>query len=139
MTYIIRVDPSGDITECDGTDLLAVANAWFPDGVDVVTLAPQPLAPPEYPQTGHLLVGCVAQWGRLEGAVANPKAWALYGRSPIVGVCFVAHDADDDDGGRVELPAEFVDRMRADWVRRPIMNVEVMRTIALGSGVTWPT
>lgn len=137
--YVIRVDPDGTVTDCEGDDLLAIAGAWFSDRTsDVVSLQTPPGAPPEFPHGDDLLVGVVDDWGRRDGAAVNPKVWALYGRSPIVGVAFVAHDSWED-GGRLELPPRFLSRMREDWVQPPMMHVDAMRSLAAAQGCRWPS
>lgn len=144
MTYIIRIDPDGTITECEGDDLLFVAGNHFPDGLDIVTLKTPEGAPPEFPHTDEpYLVGALGQWSRTTHTYVNPKAWALYGRSPLIGPIFVAHDSYDDGPGdegeaRPPLPPEFIERMREDWVRSPLMLRSTMRQIAESEGFHWP-
>lgn len=98
MTTIIRIDPDGTITDIEGDDLFAVAQPMF-DSIDVVTC--------RAPFFDGFLVGAIDDWGRSMGLPLNRKAWACYGRSPIFGPMFIAHD-QDDNGHRPPLDPALV-------------------------------
>lgn len=141
MTKIIRITPNGQVDELDGNDLVLTATLAL-GGVDTFSCIMPHGAPPEYPHWDGVLVGCVAEFGRRDGAVVNPKAWALYGRSPLVGDVYLAADVEDDDSlpewHRPDLPPEFIAALRTDFVQPPVMRVDAMRDIATNAGHLWP-
>lgn len=102
MATIIRIDPDGTITDIEGSDILAVAQPVF-DSIDVVTC--------RAPIFQGSLVGVIDDWGRVNGLPLNRKAWACYGRSPIFGPMFLAHD-QDDDGHREPLDPALIALLR---------------------------
>lgn len=146
MTWVLRLDTDGTVTRCAGAHLVEEARAHFrlldllsPPEVDVCPLAA--VRHPSHPV--HLvapwpLVMCVHQWSTLEGFPVNVKAWALYGRSPILGPAFVAFDGVDTI--RSPLPDEWVHRVMAPWlVWVPSHVLLDMETIARAQGYGWPT
>lgn len=141
MTKIIRVTPAGDVIDVPGNDLLLTARLALGGSVDTFTCLMPDGAPPEYPHWQGLLIGCTAEFGRVEeGAVVNPKAWALYGRSPVVGDIYFAADVDDSDRDwhPPDLDPEFLAVLRTDFVRPGIMSVEHMKRLARNAGHIWP-
>lgn len=131
-TKIIRIGADGSIVPVAGRDLLGVARLEFgASNVCVVTCA-APWLSDTIP-----FVGAVHEWGVDMGLPLNPKAWLLYGRSPIVGPMLFGYD-QDDAGDRPDLPAELVETMRKPL--REIVSADVidrMLTVALGEGFTW--
>lgn len=129
MTHVIRVDPDGTVTECEGRNVLDVAAAGLAEiggysgpsmfgdvsypkaTVDVVAAFPHEFAP--FPHPRRALVIVVHEWGVLLRLPINVKAWSLYGRSPVCGPAFLAYDV-----GQYPLPAKWIETMRgpADWV-----------------------
>lgn len=105
--HYLRITPEGMVTPFDSTGGMhadAVARAEFEGDVEVVTLhesvtVPDLLGP---------LVGWVHGTGLYQRHPVNRKGWALYGRSPIVGVIYVALDS------RGPLPPVFVDLVSSD-------------------------
>lgn len=93
MTKIVRIDPDGSVHDIDGENLIAAARAAF-ETIDIVTC--------RAPFYDGFLVGAIDDWGRTKGMPLNRKAWAAYGRSPIYGPMFLAHD-QDEAGHRVHL------------------------------------
>ncbi len=126
VTYIVRIDPDGTVTRCEGRDVLDVAalglqlwpaytgeTPWGnrvenARGVDVTSTQPHRFAP--LPSTDVSTVLVVHEWGWfIEPPLAiNRKAWAMYGRSPLVGPAWVAID-----GSAYELPDEWIDAVSA--------------------------
>jgi len=138
-TYIIRIEPNGEVIRMDESvrDLLDVAGRALDATLDVVTMHSNGVTP--FPAGGDdYLVGCVDEWGRSKGLPLNLKAWALYGRGPLVGPCFVAYD-NDGAHGRPELPDAFIESVSypvEDWL--PAQYRKAMRSIANAEGVRWP-
>lgn len=141
MTVIVRIDVDGTVHDCAGDRLLATAREYFGGDVDVCTGGTPSGAPPEFPQSCGPLVLVCAERAAMPGGVVNVKAWALYGRSPLCGPVFVAHDQDDegdDTGWRMPLDDGFIAALRGDqWLE--LMNEPTMRSIALGRDLVWPT
>lgn len=138
-TYVIRIDPSGTVTRMDGdlhVNLLALAERELGATIDVVTVRPHDWAP--FPDDDAPLVAVVDEWGRSKGLPVNVKAWALYGRSPLVGPVFLAFDSASD--GRWPLPDEWITAMERPWQDWVLADaVDRMRTIAHDEGCRWPT
>lgn len=134
MTNTIRIDPDGTVT-CYDTPLLATARTAFDGATSTFTCQPITDGPEGvFPNFAVPLVGVCHDFAYEVTPVCNPKAWALYGRSPIAGPAFFAHD-----GGVPELADTWIERMRAhDWLQRPIMNVDVMQRVAADNGLSWP-
>lgn len=141
MTAIVRIDVDGTVHECEGSRLLTIAREYFEGGVDVCTGGTPSGAPPEFPQSCGPVVLVCAEWAAMPGGVVNVKAWALYGRSPLCGPVFVAHDQGDAMGDaewRMPLDDGFIAALRGDqWLE--LMNEPAMRSIALGRELVWPT
>lgn len=138
-TLVIRIDPDGTVTECAGPALLGLARAELGE-VDVFSIRAHQFAP--FPG-GADLVACVEQWGATtRNATGGPlpinvKVWALYGRSPVFGPAFLAHDRVSEDlDDREPLDPEWIATMRTDWV--PADVLERMRAVAEADGLTWP-
>lgn len=137
-TWVVAIDPDGTVLELGGQDFLGLARAEFNDQVDVFSCRPITDGPPTFPNFDRVLVGACDEWGRTrDGATCNPKAWALYGRSPLAGRILFAHDSDDA-GGRLALPVDFIRLLRTDFVKPGVMNVAHMRSLAASAGLVWP-
>lgn len=138
MTYVIRIETNGDVIRMDDsiTDLTGVAERALAATVDVVTLHLNAVTP--FPGGGDpYLVGVVDGWGRSKGMPVNLKAWALYGRSPLCGPCFVAYDTDGPS--RPALPDEWITAIEQpfdSWM--PARYQATMKQIAMAEGVRWP-
>jgi hypothetical protein len=77
-TYVIRIDPDGSVTRCEGESLFAISNAEFTD-LDIVTLRHSVL------DTGDALsVGAIDDWGKTKGLPINRKAYAVGQPLPII-------------------------------------------------------
>lgn len=152
MTYVVRIDTSGDVVLCEGRDVLATAERGVMDlpaytgpvpwdeshivenrhGIDVVSARPHQLAP--FPSLHVPTVMCVHEWGRLLRLPVNVKAWAMYGRSPLCGPVWVALDGCVD-----ELPETWIAAVRhpaAKWVHP--RAVDAMQEIARIEDLTIP-
>lgn len=134
MTHIIRIDPDGTVTRLDTTDVLLEGRELFslPTTFTCQPIDEQAAVEAGYPCFHVPLVGVCHDFAYTETPVVNPKAWALYGRSPIAGPVLLArvdHEPFDD---------EWLDRISADWVRSPLMRTDAMRSIALDHGLAWP-
>lgn len=70
----------------------------------------------------------------------SPKAWAMYGRSPVAGAVLYAHDLYDDGGleSRPPLDDAWIALLRTDFVRSPMLNVDLMRSICDKHRLAWP-
>lgn len=146
MTRVVRVDPDGSLTRCEGRDLIHVAERGLRDlglpgyrgptqfgmvdyphpTIDVVSCTPHPFAP--FPAS--VTVIAVHEWGHHLGLRPNYKAWSLYGRSPLLGPAWIA----DDAGGA--LHDDWIFMMSGDpwWISRETM--ERMQAVLAGMGVT---
>lgn len=133
--HVVRIDPDGTVTHLPGTDILAVGRDLF-DNI-TTTFTCQPIHGPEVPDTfpsfGYPIVGVCHDFAYSVTPTVNPKAWALYGRSPIAGPALIA---------RVDhhpFPAEFLTLLSTDFVREPNMRLAAMVRIALDHGLVWPS
>lgn len=139
-TYIIRIDPDGTVTEYENPDLLAISGAAFGGQRCTFTCRPinDPSAPEVFPTFDVFLVGVCHDWAYAQpDATCNPKSWALYGRSPIAGPAFFAHDTVASQ--REPLDQAWIDKVRSnDWIVAGVMNVEYMRDLAEGESLAWP-
>lgn len=113
MTYVVRIDPDGTVTLQPGTNALAMARGHFSDLTSVVTLV--------HPLMGSILVGYIDDYGLRNQRPLNEKAWALYGRSPIVGPMYVR----TDDGS--PLPDDFIEKISSPAFPNAIIRL-AMRT-----------
>lgn len=143
MTWVIRIDTCGTVTRCQGAHLIEEARAHFrlldllsPPEVDVVSFRLLEDWRHPAPKPGGQIVGAVHQWSRVEGFPLNVKAWALYGRSPLCGPVFIAHDGDGVD--RDPLPDWWIDEIAGDpdWI--PEETYDHMRLVAAEEGAVWP-
>lgn len=102
----IRIDPDGTVTHIDG-DVLTAARAEFAQTTVVTCQAP--ILP------GGIWVGVIDDFGAQDQPY-NPKAWALYGRSPIFGAMFFGADGQADGSGFVpEFLAEIISLPLDEW------------------------
>lgn len=117
MTTIIRVAVDGTVTRYDSTNLLATANAEWPNSAEIVSIQTHEHAPFPDDVDARRLVAMVNEFGRANELPVNVKAWSLYGRSPIFGDAFLAYD-QDEDGTRAALPDEWIDAITGDpvWI-----------------------
>jgi hypothetical protein len=106
MTKCIRIDPDGTITRCQG-EAFDEAHNHFTGLCEVVTLAQE--IEGRHIKFDEILVGWIDDLGRYKPLPLNKKAWALYGRSPIVGTMFVADDYGSD------LRDLLIERLRAPF------------------------
>lgn len=122
VTHLLRIDTEGTV-EAVGGDLAELpdqlhqlAGVEFDGQCQVVQLSA--LAPWAWSFAGATLVGFAHDWGRTLALELNVKAWALYGRSPIVGAFYVGNDAINRQGLRAPLPEPFVAMLTSDvdWV-----------------------
>lgn len=157
MTKVIRIDPSGEVTKLEGTDMLALAIEGLahvggytgsPDlpgmgtvhisesepTLDLVSARPNGVSP--WPAGARLIVIAVHQWGRNMDLPVNRKAWGLYGLSPLCGPAFVALDTDDE-GYRADLDEDFIAQLRAPatWLTADVTRR--MEAIADAEGCRW--
>lgn len=141
MTYIIRIDVDGSVTEHPGHDLLAVAREHFDGMTSTFTCHPiyGPEVPDVFPAFGHYLVGvCHDLAYHQPEATVNLKAWALYGRSPLAGPVFMARDLGPDPL-RPPLPQRWIEQVRGfDWLVDGIMLIGHMRELVRDAGLLWP-
>lgn len=151
MLYIVRIDPTGDVTPVEGRDVLASAQAGLVDlglggytgpspwgdwinydrpTIDVCSTRWHDFAP--LPVTGTT-VFVVHEWGRLMGLPVNVKAWSMYGRSPLCGPVWVAAD-----GCESPLSDRWVDVMRGKplWINATVRST--MASVAQANGLTIP-
>lgn len=135
--YIIRIEPEGSVSIVDGDDLLDAARSAFDGATSTFTCHPIVDGPPVFPNFEQFLVGVCHDFAYSVTPVCNPKAWALYGRSPIAGPAFFAHDIAP--GGRTPLDPEWVATLgRDDWLVPGVMNVTHMQHLAADAGLAWP-
>lgn len=136
MHNVIRIDEDGTITRYTDADLLGLAGEHF-DGM-TSTFTCQPIDSDEarsmgYPCFTQPLIGVCHDLAYFQpDATVNPKAWALYGRSPIAGPAYVArvdHEPFDD---------AWLEQLAADFVQGPAMRVGEMRRLAMDNGLMWP-
>ena len=99
--YVYLIDPDGSVIPCEGADLLTLTREHIGESADVVTLSHPAFG------GGEIGVGAINDWGRMDGLPLNVKAWALYGRSPIVGPMLVA--LDGSGASRPPFPSEVHD------------------------------
>jgi hypothetical protein len=105
MTKIIRISTDGEITRLEGGDMIAASHEEFSHSSVVVCRDAPILA--EF--SSGLFVMVIDDFGA-EDMPLNPKAWALYGRSPIFGTAFFAYDSYEGNG-RPDLPDAMIDRI----------------------------
>lgn len=135
MTHIIRIDCDGTVTRLDTTDVLLEGRELF-DGITTTftckAIYEQAAVAVGFPVFRVDLVGVCHDFAYAEFGTVNPKAWALYGRSPIAGPALLArvdHEPFDD---------AWLDRISTNWVTAPAMNVDAMRSIAAQHLLRWP-
>lgn len=133
--FIVKIEPDGEVIRCEGTDFLAVAErgcSTLPGysgptgwggivenarGIDVCSVPPHTYAP--LPSTTAPTVFALHEWGRLLRLPVNRKAWALYGRSPLVGPVWVA---TDDRAPLSDRWIEIISRPIEQWVPADVLQ-----------------
>lgn len=137
----IRIDPDGTITEHDHDDVFALAIEAFGGCTSTFTCKPIVDGPGDiFPNFPMYLTGICHDWALTRpGATCNPKAWSLYGRSPLAGPIFIAGwDATDVTIDVDAWLPEWLRILRTDFVQPGVMNVDHMRRLAADAGLAWP-
>lgn len=155
-THVVRIDPNGTVTRLVGLDLPGLAlDGLAPIGgyhgmsmwgdridrddpsIDMVSCRANGLIPWPAGMEDVPLVGAVHEWGCMIDLPVNPKAWSLYGRSPLVGPAFFALDLDYTLDDRPALPDEWLTAIEGDpvWITPDVMGR--MRAVAEQVGARW--
>ncbi len=129
MARVLRIDPDGTVTATLDDSLLKAANREFDGRAGILTCA----APFLHEHSAGTWVLAVHDEGWLLDMPVNRKAWALYGRSPLVGVAFLALDGSTT---QPMMPGAVPDIIRQDLTNWPIptASLEAMDRI-LSEGV----
>lgn len=134
--YVIRIDPDGTVTPIPDTrSALTAARELFDDTPCVFTC--HPVNTPEaqaagFPIFEHVVVGVCHDFAYTVTPIVNPKAWALYGRSPIAGPAVFARD------DRQPLDPDWIENLATDWCREPTMRTVEMIRVGADHGLAWP-
>jgi len=112
MITVLRIDPDGTITPMAG-DALTIAQDTYKH-TTVVSCGSPLLHPYGDPRS---FIGVIDDFGA-QDLPANMKAWALYGRTPIYGTMWLAHDY------KIEIPAELIATLSEpveSWVDKDVL------------------